>query len=127
MNLRVSGSVLACACAAFLSCSPEKNIPPVEPAASPAFRAFVDDYFKAYFEFNPSQATSDGFHDYDSKLEDLSASAVNGRVASLRSLATRLVALQHDQLAVEESMDAEILDGQIKSELQDIELIQSWQ
>ena len=126
MNLRATVSLLVCACGTFLSCSPDKNIPPVEPAASPAFRQFVDDYFKAYFEFNPSQATGDGFHDYDSKLEDLSASAIDGRVATLRSLATRLAALQHDKLAAEESVDGEILDGQIKSELQDIELIQSW-
>jgi uncharacterized protein (DUF885 family) len=126
MNLRASWSLLACACITFVSCAPDRNIPPVEPAASPAFRQFVDDYFKAYFEFNPSQATGDGFHEYDSKLEDFSAPAIDGRVAALRSLATRLAALQHDKLAAEESVDAEILDGQIKSELQDIEVLQTW-
>ena len=36
--------------------------------------SFVDDYFNALFEWSPSTATATGFHQHDSKLEDLSGS-----------------------------------------------------
>src|SRR5437870_544356 len=51
----------------LISCSADKLVAPVESISSEAFRTFVDDYFKALFDFNPSQATADGFHEYDGK------------------------------------------------------------
>src|SRR5262249_42944174 len=37
-----------------------------------AMSSFVDEYFDALFEWLPSTATAIGFHQYDSKIEDLS-------------------------------------------------------
>jgi len=110
----------------LVSCSGEKAVPAVEPIASEAFRIFVDDYFKALFEFSPTTATANGFHEYDGKLEDYSGAAFKARAAGLRSLGTRLDGLRREKLAFDETIDAAILDGQIKSELQDIEVIESW-
>ena len=39
------------------------------------FDRLVDDYFDAYFQFHPKDATAAGFHQYDSKLEDFSRAA----------------------------------------------------
>jgi uncharacterized protein (DUF885 family) len=110
----------------LVSCSGDKQIIPTEPVASEAFRTFVEDYFKAYFEMNPSQATADGFHEYDGKLEDYSAETFKNRAMALRSLSSRLDGLRREKLRADEAMDAAILDGQIKSELQDILVIETW-
>ena len=43
----------------------------------------VDRFFETEFKFHPTEATSAGFHDYDSKLEDYSRAGVeaaNARV-----------------------------------------------
>ena len=44
---------------------------------------FVDDYFNAYFEWNPSAATSLGLHQYDGRIENYSAAAIAKRIACL--------------------------------------------
>jgi uncharacterized protein (DUF885 family) len=109
-----------------VSCSGDKPLLPIEPIASVAFRTFVDDYFNATFEFSPTAGTANGFHEYDGKLEDYSAASFKNRAATLRSMGTRLDGLRKEKLTTDEAIDAAILDGQIKSELQDIEVIESW-
>src|SRR6185436_11725816 len=91
-----------------------------------AMPAFVDDYFKALFEWSPSTATSTGFHDYDTKLEDYSAASVNRRIERLKQLQSGLAQARGGRLAADEQIDAEFLDGQIKAELLDLETLQTW-
>jgi uncharacterized protein (DUF885 family) len=110
----------------LVSCNSDKPLIPIEPVSSEAFRIFVEDYFKAYFELNPSQATADGFHEYDGKLESYSAETFQNRAAALRSFNSRLDGLRREKLRPDEAIDAAILDGQIKSELQDIQVIETW-
>ena len=88
--LAISYSIL------LISCSGDKAVPAVEPIASEAFRTFVDDYFKALFEFSPTSGTANGFHEYDGKLEDYSAAAFQARVTALRSLGARLDGLRRE-------------------------------
>ena len=122
-----TAGALAISMSIFLvSCSGDKAMTTVDPIASEAFRAFVDDYFKALFEFSPTSGTASGFHEYDGKLEDYSAAAFQARVTALRSMETRLDALNRQKLAFDEAIDSAILDGQIKSELQDIQVIETW-
>ena len=122
-----TAGALAISCSLFLvSCSGDNAAPAVEPIASEAFRTFVDDYFKALFEFSPSSGTANGFHEYDGKLEDYSAAAFQARITTLRSMGVRLDGLRRETLAADDSFDAAILDGQIKSELQDILVIETW-
>jgi hypothetical protein len=47
----------------------------------------VDDYFEAFFTWNPSQGTAAGFHQYDAKLEDRSAPALARRIETVKLLA----------------------------------------
>jgi hypothetical protein len=88
--------------------------------------SFVDEYFKALFEWSPSAATATGFHQYDSKFEDFSAAAVDRRVDKLRALQSDLARLRSGQMPANEQIDAEILEGQIHAELLDLETLQSW-
>ncbi len=52
-----------------------------DPAAD--FNSLVDKYFDFHFEFNPTEATQAGFHQYDSKLEDYSAAGRKREIAGL--------------------------------------------
>jgi uncharacterized protein (DUF885 family) len=96
------------------------------PAESGAFHSFVDDYFRAYFETNPTIATATGFHEYDAKLEDLSEPAIRNRQQRLNALQVQLDGIRRQSLAQDDQFDAAILDGQIKSELLDIQEIETW-
>ena len=88
--------------------------------------SFVDDYFNALFEWSPSFASSTGFHEYDSKIEDLSAAATNGRIAKLKDLKAELEHVRSGELTADEKIDADILDSQMNAELLDLETIQTW-
>jgi uncharacterized protein (DUF885 family) len=91
-----------------------------------AMSSFVDNYFKALFEWTPTTATSIGFHEYDSKLEDFSAGAIQRRIEKLKELQTGLTSARSGRLTGDELIDAEILDDQIKAELLDLETLQTW-
>ena len=86
---------------------------------------FIDDYFTAYFEWNPSVATSVGFHEFDDKLEDYSAAAFENRIQKLKQLQTRLARLPSTRTS-DEAVDLEIVDNQIRAELLDLETLQTW-
>ena len=48
------------------------------------------------------------------------------RVATLKSLQARLDKLRSGSLTEGEAIDAEVLDGQLKSELQELDTLQTW-
>src|SRR5256714_12362948 len=93
---------------------------------SPTFARFVDVYFDSLYSFSPSQGTAAGFHQYDNKVEDLSAANVNRRIGTLHAQQNQLDSIRSTQLSLDDSIDAAIIDGAIKSELQDEEQIANW-
>ena len=95
-------------------------------AANPAFSTFVDNYFDSTFAYQPSFGTASGFHQYDNKIEDYSAPTINRRIATLKSFQARLDSLKSGSMSSYDSIDAAMIDGAIKSELQDFEVIGSW-
>jgi uncharacterized protein (DUF885 family) len=104
--------------------------PPAEPAAASTavtpFRDFVEEYFRGYYTFLPSEATAAGFHAYDTKLEDFSSARVRSRSAELRRQLSGLEAIRNQKLTSEEEIDAQLLDGKIRAELLDIDSIRWW-
>jgi uncharacterized protein (DUF885 family) len=114
----------------FLSCTRHD---PQREAASPgvssggsSFSGFVDEYLRRYYSFFPSEGTSAGFHEYDTKLEDFSLQHLKSRSAELRTLLGTLESLRKGKLSADEEIDAEILDGKIRAELLDIDEIHWW-
>jgi uncharacterized protein (DUF885 family) len=95
-------------------------------ARSP-FSAFADDYFDAYFSWNPSEGTAAGLHEYDDRLEDRSARARAKRVEIVQGLLARLDKLRAGTLSEDDAIDAEVLDGQMRAELLDLFLVRTWQ
>jgi uncharacterized protein (DUF885 family) len=116
--LLLGASLMLAACA---SAKPDAT------ASTPtAFAGFADDYFDALYAFAPSQGTAAGFHQYDAKLEDLSASAHSARAETLHRLQGRLDTLRAGRLSADDVVDAAMIDGAIRSELLELETVQGW-
>jgi uncharacterized protein (DUF885 family) len=111
----------------FLALGPPAARPRADSVgAPPALAAFVDEYFDAYFAWNPSEATSTGLHQYDRQLEDRSAAALDRRAETVRQMRRRLQRLRQGPLTQDENIDAEVLDGRLSSELLDLEVVGTW-
>ncbi|MGI8764924.1 MAG: DUF885 domain-containing protein [Gemmatimonadaceae bacterium] len=95
-------------------------------AGSRSFSAFVDTYFDSLYAFSPSSGTAAGFHQYDNRLEDYSAASFNRRIATLTQQQAQLDSLPGHALSASDSIDASMIDGAIRSELQDETIIQNW-
>ncbi|MGQ9633088.1 MAG: DUF885 domain-containing protein [Bryobacteraceae bacterium] len=93
--------------------------------ASEEFARFVDQHFQSYFEWRPSAGTEAGFHEFDSKLEDYSAGAIRARIALLSQELLRLNALRRRPLGPEEQIDAAFLEGDLRSELLNLETLRT--
>jgi uncharacterized protein (DUF885 family) len=88
--------------------------------------SFVDDYFKALFDWSPSFGTAIGLHEYDTQFEDFSAAAHERRIRQLKEFHARIKAAPRASRRSDEQIDAEILQGQIKAELLELETLQTW-
>jgi uncharacterized protein (DUF885 family) len=97
------------------------------PAASVSFATFVDEYFDAGFAFRPSAGTDTGFHQYDSKLEDLSRPRIEARMAELKTFLARLEALDRAKLSFDDAIDADAIEGDLRGELLDLETLRTWE
>ncbi|HVS60273.1 MAG TPA: DUF885 family protein, partial [Gemmatimonadaceae bacterium] len=125
----VALSLLFLGCVKTESGAPTASSTPKSTSASasnPVFAAFVDTYFDSLYSFSPSQGTAAGFHQYDNKVEDLSAANFSRRISTLHWLQRQLDSIRSPQLALDDSIDAAMIDGAIKSELQDEEELANW-
>ena len=115
---------------ALVACG--SNTPPPAPAPPPDdhgssfFQAFVEDYFRSLFEFSPTLATGHGFHEYDTRLERMTADSFRSRIVSLKEFARQIERVRNRRITPSEMIDASILEGQIRAELLDLEVLQTW-
>jgi uncharacterized protein (DUF885 family) len=110
-----------------LAIGPQLGGPPALGADDPSpFAVFVDDYFDAYFAARPSEGTAAGLHKYDDRLEDGSADAAGKRIETVKRLQAQLGKLRAGKLTTDEAIDAEVLDGLLKAELLDLEVVRTW-
>ncbi len=96
-----------------------------EPAAE--FARFVDAYFDARYAFRPSEGTALGFHQYDDLLDDPSRARFERRIGALKEQLARLGAIDRSKLGFDDAIDAEVLEGQIRGELLDLDTLRAWE
>jgi uncharacterized protein (DUF885 family) len=103
-----------CAALALLPCgaSSRDALPPTA-SSDGAYAAIARAYFYDGFREAPSGATSTGFHAYDAKLDDLSASAYARHLARDASVLGRLRALDGATLSTDAALDRTMLEDQI--------------
>ena len=90
------------------------------------FDTLVDRYFDSYFQFHPSQGTAAGFHQYDTKLEDLSAANVKAELDSLNRLQAEFNRFPKDRLDETAQGDFAFLDSTIRARILDLQTTRSW-
>src|SRR5260221_7804528 len=74
----------------------------------------VDRVFETKFKFHPTEATSAGFHEYDSKLEDYSRAAIDAEIAWLTT-------------APSVSAGNDLLISHIRARLLELETRRTWE
>src|ERR1039457_4522574 len=96
--------------------------------AMQTFNYLADQFFsQVYFKFAPTNGTSAGLHQYDTKLEDYSAAGVAQEVAALHEFEKKVEAIDPGALDAPAAADREILLNNIKSELLTLEVIRGWE
>ncbi len=91
---------------------------------STQWNALVDEYLdKVYFPQNPSAATVAGLHQYDSDVEAYSAKAVDEEIATLHTYESRVEQFPSTSLTEVEAADRQILLGEIRSILLELETL----
>ena len=96
------------------------------PAEAASFESFVKSYYDAEYAAHPVAATSAGIHDYDWKVDDMSAGGQARNDARLREALTALQGMNPQQLSPGDRDDREVLMGRIKGTLLDDETIKYW-
>jgi uncharacterized protein (DUF885 family) len=100
------------------------------PASAPAFDAqydqLVDEYFDGYFNIHPTEGTAAGFHQYDSRLEDLSQPGIEHDVAFLKAYQQKFAAIRSPSRPIA-AADLELLRSSIAGQLLDLENIRMWE
>jgi uncharacterized protein (DUF885 family) len=99
---------------------------PAARADAPSFESFVKSYYAAEFAAHPVSATRAGIHDYDSKVDDLTAEGQARDMARLHAALKTLEAMAPKSLSDKDRDEREVLIGNIKGALLDGETIQYW-
>jgi uncharacterized protein (DUF885 family) len=101
--------------------------PPPDSSTGAGFTKFVDDYFDARFDFSPTEGTSAGLHQYDTKMPDRSRVRIERRIAELKAELDRLMAFDRAALPFDDGIDAAALEGAIRSELLTLDVLRNWE
>jgi len=95
--------------------------------AQQEFQDASDEYFdQVYFPYQPTAGTVTGFHQYDSKLEDLAPGSVDAEVGALDSFEKRISAISAFSLDQTTRADREMLLNQIRSRRLTLHTIRPW-
>jgi uncharacterized protein (DUF885 family) len=87
-----------------------------------AWERIVDRYFdEAVFRYTPSTATTNGFHEWDAKLEDLSRAAIQQRIEVLHRFEREVSDFQG------QAPDRDLVLGDIHANLLALESIRMWE
>jgi len=96
--------------------------------SSASWKALANEYFdEGYYRFKPSTGTSDGFHKYDSLLEDYSRRSINEEIDTLHRFETWVNAVSPKSLDSIEAADREIILSNIHGRLLTLQVIKPWE
>jgi uncharacterized protein (DUF885 family) len=94
------------------------------------FQKVSDEYLDhVYLRYQPTQATLDGYHQYDAQLEDYSRKNIDAEIADLKSIEKRIEAIHPDASSANfvPRSDREIVLASIRSQLLTLETIRPWE
>ncbi len=92
-----------------------------------SFTEMADRYFEGLFAGNPTFATSQGIHSYDTKLADWSRAAIEARLTSAKAELKTFQALDLKQLSADDAFDRELIMGRLQADILDVETVRRWE
>ena len=122
----LSGVLGACGGPAVAPAGSPGNTTAAPSSADAAFARFVDDYFEADNRYAPTEAVGNGFHAYDAQIEDRSRARIEQRIAEQHAFLDRLAGFDRAQLTFDNAIDAQAIEGEIRSRLQSLETLKLW-
>src|SRR5258705_3437312 len=96
-------------------------------AENAKFDTLVDAYLAWFYASHPVRATLDGMHDYDDRLQDVSAAGIAAEIASQRRWLERVRGVNPSLLAEDADIDRRLLESSILAALCDLEDVRSWE
>ncbi|HWT00368.1 MAG TPA: DUF885 family protein [Pyrinomonadaceae bacterium] len=94
---------------------------------SARFRQIADEYLKGHYSFNPTEATSAGLHEYDSRLESRSRESLEREARRLRDTLSLLARINPNSLSEDARYDYLVLTSHARGQLLDLQDIGRWQ
>lgn len=91
------------------------------------FQKIADTYLRGYYEFNPTEATALGLHEYDSKLELRSRESVAIEIKRLRGVLAELARINSNLLPPDSRYDYLTLASHARAQLLELEDIRMWE
>jgi uncharacterized protein (DUF885 family) len=92
------------------------------------FNFLADQYFsEIYFHYAPTIGTQNGLHQYDTQLEDYSATNIQKEIAALHTYEKKVEAIDPSALDASIAADRQILLNNIRSQLLTLETIRPWE
>lgn len=91
------------------------------------FQQIADAYLRGYYEFNPTEATALGLHEYDARLESRSRESIAAEVKRLNSALQQLARINSNLLSPESRYDYLTLASHARAQLLELEEIRMWQ
>ncbi|MDQ5836366.1 MAG: DUF885 family protein [Acidobacteriota bacterium] len=85
-----------------------------------------DAYLRGFYAFNPTEATSAGLHEFDSRLEERGPDAVAAEVRRLRGVLAELARVPEWRLSPEARYDYLVLQSHARAQLLELEDIRMW-
>jgi uncharacterized protein (DUF885 family) len=126
-----SCTMLAVAAVAVLVISNNSSIPSAiagqSSSSTPQWDAFVDQALDTLFQYNPTRATSLGLHQYDTRVEDTSKTAIEQEITALRGLEKQAAAFNLSNVPESVREDQELLVSKLRGRLLDLEQIRGWE
>ncbi len=90
--------------------------------------ALVDKYFdEAVFPFSPTTAVEDGFHAYDSQLEDFAQATIQKELSVARSYETQVANFPASKLNAEQQADRDLVLSNIRGTILELDAIRMWE
>src|SRR5215204_7773172 len=83
-------------------------------------------YERGYYAFNPSEATTAGLHEFDSKLEERDAASVSSEARRLRGVLAELARVPEWRLSPEARYDYLVTASHARAQLLELEDVRMW-
>ena len=101
----------------FSRCGQPQNTPATAGAGDSAFYRLADSYLQGSLDWKPQFGVSLGFHQYDNKITDFSKASIGAELQRLKSVASKLAALDTASLSQRGFIDYRLMRSDVQASI----------